>query len=75
MDIGCGKGYFLYDFLSAFPNSKVYGLDISQYALDNSKTEIKPFLRKGHANNLPFQDDFFDLVISINTLHEFEILI
>lgn len=30
---------------------------------------MKPFLVAGHAKELPFDDHSFDLVISINTLH------
>ena len=69
LDIGCGKGYLLYDFLKILPNANIYGLDISQYALENSKPEIKDKLILGNAKELPFEDNFFDLVISINTLH------
>ena len=69
LDIGCGKGYLLYDFLKILPNADVYGLDISQYALENSKPEIKDKLILGDAKELPFDNNFFDLVISINTLH------
>lgn len=69
LDIGCGKGYLLYDFLKVLPNAEIYGLDISKYALENSKSEIKDALIQGNATSLPFDDNFFDLVISINTLH------
>jgi len=69
LDIGCGKGYLLYDFLKVLPNAEVFGLDISKYALENSKSEIKSKLIQGNATNLPFDDNYFDLVISINTLH------
>ncbi len=69
LDIGCGKGYLLFDFLKVLPNAQVYGLDISKYAIENAKEEIKPYIHHGNATNLPWEDDFFDLVISINTLH------
>ena len=69
LDIGCGKGYLLYDFLKILPKAEVYGLDISEYAIKNSKPEIKERLILGDAANLPFETNFFDLVISINTLH------
>ena len=28
LDVGCGKGFFLFDFLKINPNSEVYGIDI-----------------------------------------------
>ncbi len=69
LDIGCGKGFFLYDYKQMYPNSDVYGIDISKYAIENSKTEIKEKLICGNATDLPWPDNYFDLVISINTLH------
>ena len=69
LDIGCGKGYFLYDFLKIKPKAKVYGIDISEYAVNNSKSEIKDNLQVGNANKLPWADNTFDLVVSINTMH------
>jgi len=69
LDIGCGKGYLLYDILKVVPEIEIYGLDISQYAIKNSKPEIRKNLVVGNAIKLPYEDDFFDLVISINTLH------
>ena len=69
LDIGCGKGYLLFDFLKVIPNAEIYGLDISNYAIENSKSEIKSFIQHGNSNKLPWPDNYFDLVISINTLH------
>ena len=69
LDIGCGKGYLLYDFLKVIPDADVYGLDISNYALENSKDEIRDKLQLGNAIQLPWADNTFDLVISINTFH------
>ena len=69
LDIGCGKGFLLYDILKLQPEIEVYGIDISQYAINNSKTEIKDNLTLGSASELPYKNNFFDLVISINTLH------
>ncbi len=69
LDIGCGKGYFLYDFKKFMPNSDVYGLDISEYAVQNSKEEVKEKITLGNATSLPWEDNYFDLVISITTLH------
>ena len=69
LDIGCGKGYFLYDFLKILPKAEVYGIDISEYAILNSKPEIRNSLQVGSATTLPWADNTFDLVVSINTLH------
>ena len=69
LDIGCGKGFLLYDFLKVIPDAQVHGIDISEYAIANSKAEIRDYLQVGNARELPWANDTFDLVISITTLH------
>ena len=69
LDVGCGKGFLLYEFTQAAPGVEVTGLDISDYAIDHAKEEVKPFLKQGHARELPFKDNSFDFVVSITTLH------
>ncbi len=69
LDVGCGKAFLLYEFTQAVPGIEVCGLDISAYGVANAKEEVRPFLQVGHANHLPFPDRAFDLVISLNTLH------
>jgi len=69
LDVGCGKGFLLYDFLKIIPDAEVYGLDISEYAIKNSKPEIRQQLQVGNASKLPWPDNTFDLVLSITTLH------
>ncbi len=69
LDVGCAKGFMLHDFKELMPRLAVAGIDISQYAIDNAIDTVKPFLKVGNATKLPFDDDSFDLVISINTVH------
>ena len=69
LDIGCGKAFLLYDFLKVIPDAEIHGIDISPYAIANSKEEIRDRLQVGSATQLPWPDDYFDLVISITTLH------
>src|SRR5690349_20349494 len=69
LDVGCGKGYLLYDLTLVVPGVDVIGLDASEYAIRNAKPEIQDRLQRGSAIALPFADDSFDLVLSINTLH------
>ncbi len=69
LDVGCGKGFLLYDWTQTLPGIEVAGLDISSYALEHAKPEVQPFLTLGSAEKLPYPDDHFDLVYSINTLH------
>lgn len=69
LDVGCGKGFLLYELTRAVPGLEVAGIDISQYAVENAKEEVRPYLKQGLAQELPFGDDSFDLVYSITTLH------
>lgn len=69
LDVGCGKGFMLYEFTRAVPGVEIAGLDISQYALEHAKEEVKPFLVQGHARKLPFADKSFDFIYSNTTLH------
>jgi protein-L-isoaspartate(D-aspartate) O-methyltransferase len=72
LDVGCGKGFLMYDLMESVSGLEVTGLDVSGYATKNAKTEIQSRIHEGHAKKLPFQDREFDLVISINTLHNLE---
>jgi len=69
LDVGCGKGFLMYDFTKVLPGVEVYGLDVSAYAITNAKGEIRDRITHGSATKLPWPDRYFDLVYSINTLH------
>ncbi len=73
LDIGCGKGYLAYEFTQAVPGIEVEGIDISEYAIENAKEEMKPFLQIGNATDLPYDDDSFDFVVSLGALHNLKI--
>lgn len=74
LDIGCGKGFLLYEFKKLIPGARVLGFDISRYAIDNSKPEVRENLFVHRAQDkYPFQEKEFDLVISITTLHNLAI--
>tara|TARA_B110000027_G_C16106143_1_gene295390 strand:+ start:942 stop:1601 length:660 start_codon:yes stop_codon:yes gene_type:complete len=74
LDVGCGKGYLLYDLKRELSGLEVYGYDISKYAIDNSHPKIKDNLFVHDAGKtLDFSDNYFDLVISLGTLHNLEI--
>lgn len=69
LDVGCGKGYLLYEFTQSMPGVEVIGLDISEYGIEHAKPEVRPFLQVGNAISLPFEDNYFDYVVSVTTLH------
>lgn len=69
LDVGCAKGFMMHDFRQALPGIHIEGIDISKYAVVQALTDIKPFIKFGNAKKLPYPDCSFDLVISINTIH------
>ena len=69
LDVGCGKGFMMHDFLQLNPKLNVKGLEISSYAISKAKTEVVNLIDQGNAIELPYEDQSFDLIISINTIH------
>jgi SAM-dependent methyltransferase len=72
LDVGCAKGFMLHDLAELIPGITVKGIDISQYAIDNAIDDMKPHVQVADARILPFPDKSFDVVISINTIHNLE---
>ncbi len=72
LDVGCAKGFMLYDFQQLIPHIQIQGIDVSTYAVKNALESVRPFVQVADARNLPFSDRSFDLVISINTVHNLE---
>jgi len=72
LDVGCAKGFMLYDMQQLIPGITTKGIDISEYAINNSKPEIKSSVQVANAKKLPFPNNSFDVVISINTVHNLE---
>jgi ubiquinone/menaquinone biosynthesis C-methylase UbiE len=74
LDAGCAKGFMLYEFKRLFPELDLFGIDISDYAIENCHPEVKDNCITGNVNNIKFDDNFFDLVISINTIHNLPLI-
>lgn len=68
LDVGCAKGFMMFDFKKLIPKMNMRGIDISQYAFDKAIDEMKPFITVGNARELPYPDNSYDLVLSINTV-------
>lgn len=72
LDVGCAKGFMLYDLKNLIPGIKVKGVDISEYAIKQAMSDVANHVQVASAENLPFEDDSFDVVISINTVHNLD---
>lgn len=69
LDVGCAKGFMLHDMAELIPGLAVEGIDVSEYAILHAIDDMKPFLHVGDARKLAYPEDSFDVVISINTVH------
>jgi ubiquinone/menaquinone biosynthesis C-methylase UbiE len=67
LDVGCAKGFLVKDLVAL--GIDAYGVDVSKYALMNCEHEVVGRLQIGNAESLPFPDKSFDVVLSINTIH------
>ena len=74
IDIGCGKGFLIFEIKKILPKIKILGLDISKYAIKSAKPEIRKFIKFHDVRNkLKYKNSSFDLAISLGCLHNLEI--
>lgn len=74
LDIGCGKGFLLYELKELLPGLSIVGFDASQYALSNSKKEVHDYLFLHNAEDkIPYPDKSFDLAFSLGCLHNLKL--
>lgn len=69
LDIGCAKGFMMYEFRYFLPKAEIYGLDISKYCKTNALPSEKKFIKVGSCHKLPYKNNYFDFVVSISTIH------
>jgi ubiquinone/menaquinone biosynthesis C-methylase UbiE len=76
LDLGTGIGLLAIALAKKLPGVEVIGLDVSDVALEvarknlqESEHPLKVSFEKGDAEDMPFEDGTFDLVVSSNTLH------
>lgn len=71
LEVGCAKGYLMYEFhKSGFRN--VFGCDISSYAISQVSREIAVNFKVMSADSLGYADSRFDLVVSIDCVHNLD---
>jgi SAM-dependent methyltransferase len=70
LDVGCGKGFLLYELKTLLPELTVAGFDISAHGIREARPEVREslFIHKAH-ERYPYSDGAFDLVISLGCLH------
>ena len=74
LDVGCGKGFLLYEMKQILPDLQIAGFDISEHGLSQSRGEIRDNLFHHKAQDLyPYENNSFDLVISLGCLHNLRV--
>lgn len=66
LDIGCGMGTLVHEFLAL--GSDAYGLDASTHTVQHGNSIAPGRFVHGSITSLPFEDAFFDTVISTDCL-------
>jgi ubiquinone/menaquinone biosynthesis C-methylase UbiE len=71
LDLGCGDGNSIKYFRSYFPNSKIYGADVSSKSIEvaKSKNISDVQLNLFDGKNIPYQANFFDIIFLAGVLH------
>ena len=72
LDVGCAKGYLIKDLMDTCPGLDVWGLDISGYAIEHAHPDVQGRIIQGSVDALPFSENTFDAVISINVVHNLD---
>lgn len=67
LDFGCAKGYLVYD-MDKLGLKASFGVDVSEYALNNAPKEIRANLGLINGTNIPFPDKSIDLCVSRGVL-------
>jgi len=74
LDVGCGKGFLLYELKQLLPDAEIAGFDFSEYGITHSKEEIRDRLFVYKAQDpYPYGDKHFDLAISLGCFHNLRI--
>jgi ubiquinone/menaquinone biosynthesis C-methylase UbiE len=76
LDVGCGTGVFAATVLKQFPDTHVWGMDLSDGMLRNCQTRCQEaggrlHLVQGDSARLPFGDDSFDVVTCTHSFHHY----
>ncbi len=74
LDLGCGTGLELEEYLALNPCATIFGMDLSKKmlsVLENKFPDKKLNLICGSYFDVPFENNWFDAAVSVESLHHF----
>ena len=69
LDVGCAKGFLMHDLKVILPRIKIYGIDVSKYAKENSIMNIRKNIKIMNCKNIKYKTNSFDGLVAINVVH------
>ena len=72
LDVGCGTGGMMSCLHSYFPDADITGIDYSDQAVRTTQEREAGKVVNASVNFLPFRDDSFDVIISLDVVFEMQ---
>lgn len=75
LDVGCGGGFTIRRLLKRSKDAQVYGIDISEESVIKARQvnaevlDKQVYVTQGSAEQLPYNDEMFDLVTAVETVY------
>lgn len=75
LDVGCGGGFTIRRLLKRSKEAQVYGIDISEESVTKARQvnaevlDKQVYVTQGSAEQLPYNDEMFDLVTAVETVY------
>ena len=73
LQLACEKGFLLNDLKEYRPGMEIHGVELSNYAVNNSMQSVKKFIKNSSYLNLNFEDNQFDFVLAIGVVYAFNL--
>jgi ubiquinone/menaquinone biosynthesis C-methylase UbiE len=73
LDLSCGEGFLLNLIGQKNPQLTLHGVDISSPTIEKAKQNYPSInFSQSEAKTLPFEEDYFDIIICAMSLHHYE---
>ena len=75
LDVGCGGGFTIRRLVKRSKDAQVYGIDISEESVTKARQvnaevlDKQVYVTQGSAEQLPYNDEMFDLVTAVETVY------